>query len=91
MPLTFDLCDWTMPSSSSKSKRFYSSLDDQKVDGTIETIPVKRDLVVLEESYARSSVINRLDRKYGLIHLPKFYVDFKNYKERNAARMLSRR
>ena len=57
----------------------------KKVDGTIETIPVKRDLVVLEESYARSSVINRLDRKYGLIHLPKFYVDFKNYKERNAA------
>lgn len=57
----------------------------KKVDGTIETIPVKRDLVVLEESYARSSVINRLDRKYGLIHLPKFYVDFKSYKERNAA------
>ena len=57
----------------------------KKVDGTIETIPVKRDLVVLEESYARSSVINRLDQKYGLIHLPKFYVDFKSYKERNAA------
>ena len=57
----------------------------KKVDGTIETIPVRRDLVVLEESYARSSVINRLDRKYGRIHLPKFYVDFKSYKERNAA------
>ncbi|MEC7084819.1 MAG: S41 family peptidase, partial [Bacteroidota bacterium] len=58
----------------------------KKVDGTIETIPVKRDLVVLEESYARSSIINRFDKKYGLIHLPKFYVDFKSYKERNAAR-----
>ena len=57
----------------------------KKVDGSIETIPVKRDLVILEESYARSSVINRLDQKYGLIHLPKFYVDFKSYKERNAA------
>jgi carboxyl-terminal processing protease len=57
----------------------------KKVDGTIETVPVKRDLVVLEESYARSSVIGRLDQKYGLIHLPKFYVDFKSYKERNAA------
>ena len=57
----------------------------KKVDGAIETIPVKRDLVVLEESYARSSVINRFDKKYGLIHLPKFYVDFKSYKERNAA------
>lgn len=58
----------------------------KKVDGNIETIPVKRDLVVLEESYARSTVINRHDQKYGLIHLPKFYVDFKNYKERNAAK-----
>ena len=58
----------------------------KKVDGNIETIPVKRDLVVLEESYARSTVINRNDQKYGLIHLPKFYVDFKNYKERNAAK-----
>ena len=57
----------------------------KKIDGTIEIIPVKRDLVVLEESYARSTVINRLDKKYGLIHLPKFYVDFKSYKERNAA------
>ena len=57
----------------------------KKVDGTIQTIPVKRDLVVLEESYARSSVINRLDHRYGLIHLPKFYVDFKSYKESNAA------
>ena len=57
----------------------------KKVDGTIQTVPVKRDLVVLEESYARSSVINRLDQRYGLIHLPKFYVDFKSYKERNAA------
>ena len=41
----------------------------KKVDGSIETIPVKRDLVVLEESYARSTVINRQDQKYGLIHL----------------------
>ena len=57
----------------------------KKVDGTIEIITVKRDLVVLEESYARSTVINRFDQKYGLIHLPKFYVDFKSYKERNAA------
>lgn len=57
----------------------------KKVDGTVETVPVQRDLVVLEESYARSTVINRNDQKFGLIHLPKFYVDFKDYKERNAA------
>ena len=66
-----------------KGSKVYLTI--KKVDGTIQTIPVKRDLVVLEESYARSSVINRLDQRYGLIHLPKFYVDFKSYKERNAA------
>ena len=27
----------------------------KKVDGTVETVPVQRDLVVLEESYARST------------------------------------
>lgn len=57
----------------------------KKVDGTVEVIPVTRDVVVLEESYARSSIIEKGNKKYGLIHLPKFYVDFKDYKERNAA------
>ena len=57
----------------------------KKVDGKIETVAVERDLVVLEESYAKSTVINRQGQTYGLIHLPKFYVDFKSYKERNAA------
>ena len=38
----------------------------KKVDGSMETI-LKRDLVVLEESYARSTVINRQDQKYGLM------------------------
>jgi len=57
----------------------------KKVDGTVEVISVTRDVVVLEESYARSSIINKGGKKYGLIHLPKFYVNFKDYKERNAA------
>ncbi|WP_127138228.1 carboxy terminal-processing peptidase [Flagellimonas oceanensis] len=57
----------------------------RKVDGTIETVSITRDVVELEESYAKSATINAGDQKYGLINLPKFYVDFEDYAERNAA------
>lgn len=58
----------------------------KRVDGTIEEVAIKRDTVELEESYLKSSIIQKGGRKFGLIHLPKFYVDFKDYKERNAAK-----
>ena len=58
----------------------------KKVDGTVEEVPINRDTVVMEESYLKSSLIEKAGRSYGLIHLPKFYVDFKDYKERNAAK-----
>ena len=57
----------------------------RKVDGTIETVAITRDVVELEESYAKSATIDAGDQKYGLIDLPKFYVDFEDYAERNAA------
>jgi len=57
----------------------------KRLDGTIEVIPVIRDIVELEESYAKSSVVKKGNRKFGIINLPQFYVDFDDYKERNAA------
>jgi carboxyl-terminal processing protease len=57
----------------------------KKVNGEIEDVIIERDVVVLEESYAKSAIIEKNDKKFGLIELPKFYVDFKNYGERNAA------
>ncbi|HBU79578.1 MAG TPA: tail-specific protease [Muricauda sp.] len=57
----------------------------RKVDGTIETVSITRDVVELEESYAKSATIDAGENKYGLINLPKFYIDFENYAERNAA------
>jgi len=57
----------------------------RKVDGTIETVSITRDVVELEESYAKSATIDAGDIKYGLIDLPKFYVDFEDYTNRNAA------
>lgn len=58
----------------------------KKVDGTVEEVAIERDTVVMEESYLKSTVINKAGGSFGLIHLPKFYVDFKDYKERNAAK-----
>ena len=57
----------------------------KRVNGEIEDVIIERDVVVLEESYAKSAIIKKNDKKFGLIELPKFYVDFKNYGERNAA------
>ena len=57
----------------------------KKIDGTISLVTVVRDIVELEETYAKSSIIKTKENFYGLIELPKFYVDFKDYKERNAA------
>lgn len=57
----------------------------KKVDGTIEDIAVTRDLVELEETYAKSSIVKKDNKNYGIINLPKFYVDFEDYNNRNAA------
>lgn len=57
----------------------------KKVDGTIEDVTIKRDVVEIEETYAKSSVVKKDERTYGVINLPKFYVDFEDYNKRNAA------
>jgi carboxyl-terminal processing protease len=57
----------------------------KKVDGLIEDITITRDLVELEETYAKSSIVNKNDKRFGVINLPKFYVDFEDYNKRNAA------
>ncbi|PWL40552.1 tail-specific protease [Flagellimonas aquimarina] len=57
----------------------------RRADGTIEEVSIKRDVVLLEESYAKSATVKSEENKYGLINLPKFYVDFEDYTERNAA------
>ena len=57
----------------------------KKFDGEIEVVSIIRDLVLLEETYAKSTLIKKDNKSYGLISLPKFYVDFDNYKEKNCA------
>ncbi len=57
----------------------------RRVSGIIEEVEINRDIVELEESYAKSSIIKKNGKNYGLIQLPKFYIDFKDQKSRNAA------
>lgn len=49
----------------------------RKIDGSIRLIPIIRDVVIIEETYAQSAVIDGPnDRKVGYIRLPTFYADF---------------
>lgn len=57
----------------------------KKIDGSFKNIVIERDIVELEEVYARSAFVEKEDKSYGVINLPKFYFDMENYKERNAA------
>lgn len=58
----------------------------KKVDGTIKTISIVRDIVEIEETYAKSSVVERNGMRYGVIYLPKFYIDFENADGRDAGK-----
>lgn len=58
----------------------------KKVDGTIKVISLIRDMVETEEAYAKSSVVERNGVKYGIIYLPKFYIDFENKDSRDAGK-----
>ncbi len=50
----------------------------KKVDGDIVVIPIVRDIVVIEDSYAKSVILTSKDTKkrIGYIFLPSFYVNF---------------
>ncbi|WP_281322817.1 carboxy terminal-processing peptidase [Flavobacterium aestivum] len=58
----------------------------KKVDGTIQVISIIRDIVEIEETYAKSSVVDKNGLKYGVIYLPKFYIDFENKDGRDAGK-----
>ena len=57
----------------------------RRVDGTIEVVSIIRDVVELEETYAKSAIIETDGKRYGIINLPKFYIDFEDVNQRNAA------
>lgn len=58
----------------------------KKSDGTRKVIPIIRDVVQIDASYAKSSVLEHKKMKgmkVGYIYLPKFYRDFDGESDRN--------
>jgi carboxyl-terminal processing protease len=56
----------------------------KKGDGSIKVIPIVRDVIEIEETFAKSAILDN-KAKVGYIYLPSFYTDF----TRNGARHCS--
>lgn len=56
------------------------NLTIKKVDGTVKDISIVRDVVVLEEGFAKSLILDGKEdgEKVGYIYLPRFYADFED-------------
>lgn len=61
------------------------TLTVKKVDGTLKDVTIVRDVVELGETYAKASIVSKNGKKFGVINLPSFYIDFEDYKQLNAA------
>ncbi len=57
----------------------------KKVDGTIKVIALVRDIVEIEETFVKSSIVEKNEKKYGIINLPKFYFDMDGKSFHNSA------
>lgn len=57
----------------------------KKIDGSVTVISIIRDIVELEETFVKSSLVEVDNRKFGVINLPKFYIDFNERNFRNSA------
>lgn len=55
-------------------------LSVKKRDGTMDDIVIERDVIVLEERYAKSLLLPGVDEseRFGYIYLPSFYADFED-------------
>lgn len=56
----------------------------KKADGNVKVIAIVRDKFEIEETFAKSSIIDTPEGKFGIIHLPKFYISFENRDGRDA-------
>ena len=58
----------------------------KKTDGSIKVITLIRDEIEIEETYLKSSIVEKNGLKYGVIYLPKFYINFGNSDGRDAGK-----
>jgi len=58
----------------------------KKLDGSTKIISIIRDVVELEETFVKSTIVEKEGKKYGLIDLPRFYIDFSDISSRDSAK-----
>ncbi len=58
----------------------------KKFDGSTRVITIIRDVVELEETFVKSTIVEKDGKKYGLIDLPRFYIDFADTTRRDSAK-----
>ncbi|MGV8914782.1 MAG: carboxy terminal-processing peptidase [Kaistella sp.] len=62
------------------------TLTVEKKDKTIKEVTMIREEVAIEDTFARSIIVNSKEgKKFGLINLPSFNADFEDTKGRNAS------
>jgi carboxyl-terminal processing protease len=57
----------------------------KKPDGSVVVIPIVRDIVLTEETFAKSIRIDDNNHHFGYIYLPEFYADFSGRTGRRCA------
>ena len=57
----------------------------KNLDGSFQDVNITRGIVEIEETFAKSTKVEYDGNTYGLINLPKFYIEFKDAQQRNAA------
>lgn len=78
---SLDVMGWDIDDVVSKirgAKGTKVTLTIQKPDATVKVITITRDVVIMEEGFAKSLILNENNQqdKVGYIYLPKFYADF---------------
>jgi carboxyl-terminal processing protease len=57
----------------------------KRSDGSTKVIPIIRDVVLMEETFAKSAVIKTKEGSVGYIYLPEFYADFNHTSRRTSS------
>ena len=58
----------------------------KKLDGSTKVISIIRDVVELDETFVKSTIVEKDGKKFGIIDLPKFYIDFDEENYRDSAK-----
>jgi carboxyl-terminal processing protease len=57
----------------------------KKADGSTKVVPIIRDKISLDDTFAKSAIVNEGAHKIGYIYLPEFYADFDDPSARRSA------